>query len=104
MHEGVVHASLCCKFCVWGTDNRFAVPYAVKIVKQGTEEAEIYDLLHRLDPASPNHTLPCDVIRGEHTFLVMPLLQEIMFGYDRSNWDLARLLQFFRQVIEVSNR
>ncbi|KAI0764694.1 hypothetical protein C8Q74DRAFT_1335441 [Fomes fomentarius] len=85
-------------YCVWSTDVCYGTPYAVKIVKAGSEEADIYDLLHRLRPASANHTLPCDVIRGEHTILIMPFLQTLL--YDSTWVELDRMLDFFRQVLE----
>ena len=89
------------QFCVWSTDGRFGDPYVVKVVAPGTEEAEIYDYLHQLDPASPNHTLPCDVIRGEHTLLIMPSLSKVYCAYDLRSGTKV-MLDHFRQVLEVS--
>ena len=75
----------------------------MKLVPPKSEEAEIYEQLHRLDPASPNHTLPCDVIRSgaEQPFLIMPCLEDII-DPDHLKWGVVSLLDFFRQVIEVS--
>ena len=88
---------------MWRT-NYGEPPYAVKVVPQQTEEAEIYEQLLRCDPSSPNHTLPCDVIRpeAEQPFLIMPCLEDIFLGPERSRWALLPLLDFFHQVIEVS--
>ncbi|KAI0764693.1 hypothetical protein C8Q74DRAFT_1205493 [Fomes fomentarius] len=89
-------------YCVWSTDSFYGVPYAVKIVKHDSEEAEIYDLLHRLDPVSPNHTLPCDVVHGERTILIMPLLKTVLHGSSARSYlaHLSRMLDFFREVLE----
>ena len=75
----------------------------MKLVPPESEEAEIYEQLHRLDPASPNHTLPCDVIRpdAEQPLLIMPCLEDIIDPY-HLKWGVVSLLDFFRQVIEVS--
>ncbi|KAI0764695.1 hypothetical protein C8Q74DRAFT_1283429 [Fomes fomentarius] len=90
-------------FCAWRTDQRPSagkIPYAVKIVAPDSEEAEIYDLLHQYDPASPNHTLPCEVIRDDRTILIMPCLEKILIDPKRRAWDLVPMLDFFRQVVE----
>ena len=89
---------------MWRTDHRSIPPYAVKVVPPECEEVEIYEQLHRLDPASPNHTLPCDIIRleVEQPFLIMPCLEKVWHDPDRLRWGLLPLLDFFRQVIEVS--
>ncbi|KAI0737959.1 hypothetical protein C8Q80DRAFT_1275989 [Daedaleopsis nitida] len=92
-------------FCAWRTSFMKEIPqYAVKLItSDGPQEADIYDILHTLDTASPNHTLPCDVIRPttdtEEPFLIMPWLEDIIF-YDRSKWGIRPLLKIFRQVIE----
>ncbi|KAI0737955.1 hypothetical protein C8Q80DRAFT_1114475 [Daedaleopsis nitida] len=93
-------------YCVWRTDARQQISqYAVKIIpRDGRQEADIYDHLHQLNPASPNHTLPCDVIHngreGEDPFLIMPCLEKILFGPERRKWGLRPLLNFFQQVVE----
>ncbi|RPD58325.1 hypothetical protein L226DRAFT_140090 [Lentinus tigrinus ALCF2SS1-7] len=76
--------------------------YAVKIIPPESKEAEIYEQLHRLDPASPNHTLPCDVIQSEaeEPFLIMPCLGLFYHDLERWNWGLSPLLDFFHQIIE----
>ncbi len=95
------------QYCVWRTDQRIFMnkkPWAIKIVEPGSKETEIYDILHALDPASPNHTLPCEVIRhDERAFLIMPCLQPILLGSKRRSWGLRPVLDFFRQVVEVSH-
>ncbi|KAI0076781.1 hypothetical protein K474DRAFT_1597253 [Panus rudis PR-1116 ss-1] len=90
-------------FCVWGTGLRVPVPYAVKIIKPDSPEADIYDLLHQLNPASPNHTLPCDVIRhgSKQAILLMPFLeQDIVDAVHGKEENLMTLLGLFLQVIE----
>lgn len=92
------------QLCAWRTDQRPSagrVPYAVKIVAPDSEEADIYDLLHQRDPASPNHTLPCEVIRDDRTILIMPCLEKILIDPKRRAWDLVPMLDFFRQIVEV---
>ncbi|KAI0718440.1 hypothetical protein C8T65DRAFT_827656 [Cerioporus squamosus] len=100
------------------TDSPFAIPfqtawrspfephdvphYVVKIVKESSQEAEIYDRLKQYDRASPNHTVPCDVIRTESRFplLVMPCVSH----YDEqifSEWKITEVLDCFRQIVEV---
>ncbi|RDX44625.1 hypothetical protein OH76DRAFT_1408853 [Lentinus brumalis] len=88
-------------FCVWRTySNRWTPPYAVKIVPSDSEEADIYERLHRLDPTSPNHTLPCDVIHAKQAFLIMPCLDTILYHPVCRGRGLLPLLAFFRQVME----
>ena len=89
---------------MWRTQGPRPIPqYVVKLVRPESEEAEIYEQLHGLDPASPNHTLPCDVVRSgaEQPFLIMPCLDDII-NPDHLKWGIVTLLDFFRQVIEVS--
>ncbi|KAI0696977.1 hypothetical protein C8T65DRAFT_29164 [Cerioporus squamosus] len=90
-------------FCVWRTDiDQWTPPYAVKIVPPDSEEADIYEQLLRLNPASPNHTLPCDVIHAEtdQSFLIMPCLETVLLESARRQWELLSLLDFFYQVME----
>ena len=46
---------------MWRTNYDLTPSYAVKLVPPESEEVDIYEELHQLDPASPNHTLPCDI-------------------------------------------
>ena len=96
------HQPFASQFCAWRTDGFSRIPqYAVKIVDD-TNEADIYDQLHRLEPTSPNHTLPCDVIRDEHKVLIMPYLHcDVTVAPERRIPHLSALLEFFRQVVEV---
>ena len=73
------------------------------LVPPESEEVDIYEELHQLDPASPNHTLPCDVIRSEtkQPFLIMPCLEKIWEDQERWRWGPVPLLDFFHQVLEV---
>lgn len=84
---------------VFSTDTYAPPPHhAVKIVKNGTAEADIYEhLLHRIgDPA--NHTLPCAVIRSEPPIIIMPFVKDAT----------VRVLEFevlfdcIYQIIQVS--
>ncbi|RPD72866.1 hypothetical protein L226DRAFT_614447, partial [Lentinus tigrinus ALCF2SS1-7] len=90
-------------FCAWRTYRDPCSPdYAVKVVPLGCEEVEIYEQLHRLSPASPNHTLPCDVISSgtQQPFLIMPFVDKILNYADNTKWDLLLMLDTFRQVLE----
>ena len=68
------------------------------------EEVVIYEQLHQLDPASPNHTLPCDIIRLEALLdhAVTVSFEKVWHYPDRLRWGLLPFLDFFRQVIEVT--
>ena len=77
-------------------------PYVVKIVKEGSEEADIYTRFLRYDRASPNHSVPCDVVRTEsqRSLLVMPSIggfKEQAF----SRWTVSQLLDCLHQLVEV---
>ncbi|KAI0711749.1 hypothetical protein C8Q76DRAFT_65274 [Earliella scabrosa] len=99
--RNIVLTTFLSPFCAWRTDGFSRIPqYAVKIVDD-TIEADIYDQLHRLEPTSPNHTLPCHVIRDEHQTLIMPCLDDAtaLDSVFRAP-DLSSLLGFFRQVVE----
>ncbi|KAI0737957.1 hypothetical protein C8Q80DRAFT_1275987 [Daedaleopsis nitida] len=109
-HSELIHRNIALEvplkpFCVWRTSFLKEIPqYAVKLItSDGPQEADIYDILNTLDTTSPNHSLPCDVIRPttdtEEPFLIMPWLEDIIF-YDRSKWGIRPLLEIFRQVIE----
>ncbi|RPD72941.1 hypothetical protein L226DRAFT_141782 [Lentinus tigrinus ALCF2SS1-7] len=91
-------------YCAWRTDHDdSSTPnYAVKLVPPQCEEVEIYEQLHRLNPASPNHTLPCDVICSgtEKPFLIMPCLIKVLDQAECWDWELLPMLDFFRQVLE----
>ncbi|KAI0751747.1 hypothetical protein C8Q80DRAFT_1231308 [Daedaleopsis nitida] len=74
-------------------------PYVVKVLNPAGQEANIYEQLRRLSPASPNHTLPgSEVIPGERPLLVLPAVNEFMPSF--STWDLKQLLQCYYQILE----
>ena len=77
--------------------------YAIKVIPPECAEAEIYEELHRLDPASPNHTLPCEVVRSdtEQPILIMPYLEKLM-NMGRLPQGISSLLNTFHQIVEVS--
>lgn len=78
----------------------YTIPnYVVKYVSLGNEEANTYDELHRLDPVSPNHTLPCDVIHeAEGSMLIMPSVDPMTLLFKGS---LSTAFDAFHQVFEV---
>ena len=76
----------------------------MKIIVPGTEEAEIYDKLHQLSPANPNHTLPCEVAHspdGRPPILIMPALEKLTNFKKFHN--LSYLLSCYDQVLEVGD-
>ncbi len=93
----------CRQFCAWRTvDDGLKPQYAVKLVPPDSEEADIYEQLHQLGSTTPNHTLPCEVIHAKQPFLIMPCLVTVLDEPTCRRWGLLSLLDFFRQVIEVS--
>ena len=86
-----------------GPDESLGMPcYAVKIVKESSQEAEIYEQLGRYDRASPNHTLPCDVIRYDchRPILIMPCA-EMFISQISKKWSMSQIVDCFRQIVEV---
>ncbi|RPD65166.1 hypothetical protein L226DRAFT_250026 [Lentinus tigrinus ALCF2SS1-7] len=77
------------------------VPYTVKIVKETSEEADIYDQLRQNDRASPNHTLPCDVIRSSShpAILVMPCAAPFRTQFF-PDWTMGQVLDSLLQIVE----
>lgn len=80
------------------------IDHVVKITDPTSQEADIYDQLLRHAPASPNHTLPCQIIRSDvkSPVILMPYLQVLACSplVDR---DTATILDIFSQILEVSN-
>ena len=77
---------------------------AVKIVRQGSEEAAIYHRLQREPRASSDHTLPCEIIGlGDEVepLLVFPYLIDSSSAGARE-WPLSKVLQLIHQILEVS--
>ena len=74
-------------------------PYVVKAVKADSSEADIYERLSQFPNASPNHTLPCKVIRSDPPLLIMPAVSEFMLPFPQ--WTLVAILRCFDQVLEV---
>ncbi|RPD66775.1 hypothetical protein L226DRAFT_549535 [Lentinus tigrinus ALCF2SS1-7] len=77
--------------------------FVVKIITDAaSEEASIYDKLHGLGLASPNHILPCTIVRHDvqRPFIIMPCLTDLMAA-DQWKWDLQFLVHTFRQMVEA---
>ncbi|KAI0745883.1 hypothetical protein C8Q76DRAFT_665209 [Earliella scabrosa] len=74
-------------------------PYVIKTVKSSSPEADIYEKLLRFSSASPNHTLPCKVIRSHPPLLIMPALSEFTV-LPFHEWSFGALLRGFDQVLE----
>ncbi|RPD58312.1 hypothetical protein L227DRAFT_602095 [Lentinus tigrinus ALCF2SS1-6] len=102
-NRGIELAAPLKPFCAWRTNRDPSLQdYAVKVVPPGCEEVEIYEQLLCLSPASPNHTLPCDVICSgtQQPFLIMPFLDKVVHCASDYKWNLLLMLDSFRQVIE----
>ncbi|KAI0349867.1 hypothetical protein OH77DRAFT_1431613 [Trametes cingulata] len=74
--------------------------YAIKILNSKTEELLIYKRLLRLSPASPNHTIPCELSQSGHPLLIMPLLDDVIGLRPTRPWTLHEMLSLFLQVVE----
>ena len=69
----------------------------LKLVRPGTDEVDVYERLLRGGHASPNHTIPCEIIHDdERPFLIMPWLESTDFFYR-----LRDMLDYLHHVIEV---
>ena len=81
-----------------------ATHYAVKILDTESEEADICNKLLKLSSASPNHTLPCDIILSQPNppIIIMPLMVDLL-SCDFDLWDDSTLLRYFHQILEVSS-
>ncbi|RDX53692.1 hypothetical protein OH76DRAFT_1479484 [Lentinus brumalis] len=77
--------------------------FAVKITDASSEEASIYDKLLRLGPASPNHVLPCTVVRSDtqQPFIIMPCLTDLT-NAGLWKWNLMSCARSFRQMVEAA--
>ncbi|KAI0357913.1 hypothetical protein OH77DRAFT_1314104 [Trametes cingulata] len=85
---------------VYATSFRQQPQYAIKILDLGTEELAIYERLLQLDPASPNHTLPCDITQVGYPLLVMPCLSDVRAMNRTAGCTLYELLGIFLQIVE----
>ncbi|KAI0357916.1 hypothetical protein OH77DRAFT_1519220 [Trametes cingulata] len=85
---------------VYVTSHRQQPQYAIKILDLETEELAIYERLLRLDLASPNHTLPCEITQLGHPLLIMPRLHSVYGMFGGSRWKLYELLSVFLQIVE----
>ncbi|KAI0363092.1 hypothetical protein BV20DRAFT_1069660 [Pilatotrama ljubarskyi] len=74
--------------------------YTIKILNLDTEELAIYERLLRLDPASPNHTLPCEISQSGHPLLIMPYLTGWTIFQKPSERNVYNVLGLFLQVLE----
>ncbi|KAI0738341.1 hypothetical protein C8Q80DRAFT_1262869 [Daedaleopsis nitida] len=85
---------------VWRTQPRLdSAPWAVKIIRPGSGEVEIYEYLRKRNISSPNHTLPgVDIIHGDRPFLIMPAGDATYLA--RMTWRLCETLDDFYQIVE----
>ncbi|KAI0353430.1 hypothetical protein OH77DRAFT_629145 [Trametes cingulata] len=86
---------------VYATSHRQRPQYVIKILDPDTQELAAYERLLRLDPASPNHTLPCEISELGHPLLIMPYLTSVYSIYGGRIWTLYQLLGIFLQIVEV---
>ncbi|RPD79429.1 hypothetical protein L226DRAFT_531238, partial [Lentinus tigrinus ALCF2SS1-7] len=76
-------------------------PYVVKIVKESSQEVAIYELLQQCDRASPNHTVPCEVIYTDSRppLLLMPCVGQYSLQFF-PHWTTDQVADRFRQIAE----
>ena len=77
----------------------------VKTVRQGSEEAAIYQHLQREPHVVSDHILPCEVVGDgdvSEPLLVFPYLNDSA-TIATDEWPLSRLLGFVHQVLVVSS-
>ena len=75
----------------------------VKVVRQGSEEAVIYQRLQREPLVASDHILPCEIIGlGDEVepLLIFPFIEDSTCG-ESKKWPLSRLLQLVHQILEV---
>ncbi|KAI0365032.1 hypothetical protein BV20DRAFT_955127 [Pilatotrama ljubarskyi] len=85
---------------VYATSHHQRPQYAIKILDLATQELAAYERLLQLDPASPNHTLPCDITELGHPLLIMPYLGSVYSMLGPYKWTLYQLLSVFLQIVE----
>ncbi|KAI0365046.1 hypothetical protein BV20DRAFT_955088 [Pilatotrama ljubarskyi] len=85
---------------VYITSTEHSPQYAIKILDLETNELAIYERLLQLDPASPNHTLPCELSQLGHPLLIMPRLGSVYSFRGRRRWTLYEVLGVFLQIVE----
>ncbi|KAI0365217.1 hypothetical protein BV20DRAFT_954794 [Pilatotrama ljubarskyi] len=85
---------------VYATSHRQRPQYVIKILDLDTQELAVYERLLRLDPASPNHTLPCEISELGHPLLIMPHLTSVYSIHGGRIWTLYQLLGVFLQIVE----
>ena len=77
---------------------------AVKTVRQGSEEALIYQRLQREPLVPSDHILPCEIIGLEdeaEPLLVFPYVRDSIYA-GASDWPLSRVLGLIYQILEVN--
>ncbi|KAI0685407.1 hypothetical protein BC835DRAFT_1290294 [Cytidiella melzeri] len=87
-------------FNVWTSNPFEPVKHVVKYVESDSSEAAIIELL-QLDLASPNHVIPCEVIRSSDNspcLLLMPFIGLSYHGNDSGTY--SELIDSFYQVAE----
>ena len=68
----------------------------VKVVKEGSLEVRMYDLLRGNSNDPVNHSLPCEIIRYDPPLLIMPT------GEDPYLLKATRTCDTFYQILEAS--
>ncbi|KAI0357890.1 hypothetical protein OH77DRAFT_1475742 [Trametes cingulata] len=85
---------------VYATSHRRRPRYAIKILDLATQELAVYERLLQLSPASPNHTLTCEITQLGHPLLIMPHLGSVYSMFGGHSWSLYQLLSVFLQIVE----
>ncbi|KAI0746319.1 hypothetical protein C8Q80DRAFT_766263 [Daedaleopsis nitida] len=79
--------------CFSGTYQNVHIPrQVVKILDSDGNEAAIYVHLHRLNPASPNYTIPCDVIHKDQPVHIMPWISSVSLVSYSNCWEVSHVV------------
>ncbi|KAI0365012.1 hypothetical protein BV20DRAFT_1028777 [Pilatotrama ljubarskyi] len=85
---------------VYATSHRQQPQYVIKILDLDTQELAAYERLLQLNPAPPNHTLPCEITELGHPLLIMPYLGSVSSMLGPQRWSLYQLLSVSLQIVE----
>ncbi|KAM5541282.1 hypothetical protein V8D89_005211 [Ganoderma adspersum] len=87
---------------VYATSGLEPPQFVVKVLNSANEEEAIVDRLQH-DTSTKNHLVPCEIIRSDRTFLVMPYVPRVDQPIRREKDPLKRLhvlLKVFHQIAE----
>ncbi|KAI0628802.1 hypothetical protein C8Q77DRAFT_1145477 [Trametes polyzona] len=76
--------------------------HVVKVLKLDNEELSIYEYLLQRNPASPNHTIPCELSTLGHPLLIMPYVCKLVSLGPATvgGWTSFDILSLYLQLTE----